>query len=730
MLYQSDTIEVRWIKTGIAELIFNASGPINILDTKTVASLDKAVTSLEQLPELAGLILRSSKPAFIMGADIKEFLSLFDAPAEQLTYWLEYANHIFNRLEDLPLPTVSAINGYALGGGCECILATDFRIGSPDIIIALPETKLGIIPGFGGSVRLPRLIGTDSALEMITTGKNVAADEALKLGLINAIIPVEQLIPSAIKLIEQAIAGKLNWRKARQPKLEPLQLSHIEQLMSFTVAKGTVMAVAGKHYPAPLAAVMTIEKAANCPRDEALKHETCAFVPLAHSSAAQALVGLFLNDQYIKSIAKQYGKNIKRPNQAAVLGAGIMGGGIAYQSASKGVPVFMKDISENALTLGLQEAQKLLSGQFERKKISAVEMAKTLSSIHPSIKYVGIEDVDIIIEAVVENAKIKSAVLAETELFIRDDAILTSNTSTISITELARSLKRPENFCGMHFFNPVHRMPLVEIIRGKQTADNTIATVVAYAQQMGKTPIVVNDCPGFFVNRVLFPYLAGFSLLIQDGADFKQIDKVMEKEFGWPMGPAYLLDVIGIDTAHHAQQVMAAGFPNRLSLTDKNVIDLFFEQQRLGQKNGRGFYQYQADKKGKPVKSIDPLSDELIANIQHSKKSFTDDEIIQRMMIPMINEVILCLEEGIIQSPAEADIALVYGLGFPPFRGGVFRYLENMGIDNYLASIAAYSHLGPLYQPTEGLKQKAALNSGYYPQPVKVAIDIDKTVRG
>ena len=730
MLYQSDTIEVRWIKTGIAELIFNASGPINILDTKTVDSLDKAVSTLEQLPELVGLILSSSKTAFIMGADIKEFLSLFDAPAEQLAGWLNYANSIFNRIEDLPLPTVSAINGYALGGGCECILTTDFRIASPDATIALPETKLGIMPGFGGSVRLPRLIGTDSALEMITTGKNVGADEALKLGLISAIVPVELLIPSAIKLVEQAIAGKFDWKKARQPKLEALQLSHIEQLMSFTVAKGTVMAVAGKHYPAPLAAVMSIEKAANCQRDEALKHETSSFIPLAHSSAAQALVSLFLNDQYIKSIAKKYTKDIIRPSQAAVLGAGIMGGGIAYQSANKGVPVFMKDITESALKLGLQEAEKLLSSQFERKKISAVEMARILSSIHTSVKYAGIEDADIIIEAVVENAKIKSAVLAETELFIRDDAILTSNTSTISITELARTLKRPENFCGMHFFNPVHRMPLVEIIRGKQTADKTIATVVAYAQQMGKTPIVVNDCPGFFVNRVLFPYLAGFSQLIQDGADFKQIDKVMETEFGWPMGPAYLLDVIGIDTAHHAQQVMAASYPDRLSHPEKNVIDLFFEQQRLGQKNSRGFYQYHPDKKGKPVKSIDPLSDELIANIQQSQRSFTSDEIIQRMMIPMINEVILCLEEGIIQSPAEADIALIYGLGFPPFRGGVFRYLENMGINNYLASIATYSHLGPLYQPTEGLKQKAVLNSGYYPQPAKVAIDIDKTMRG
>ncbi|MEQ5221689.1 fatty acid oxidation complex subunit alpha FadB [Providencia alcalifaciens] len=730
MLYQSETISIQWLKKGIAELVFNSSGPINKLDTHTVASLDEAVAILEQQSDLQGVILRSDKPAFIVGADIKEFLSLFEASKETLSDWLGYANSIFNRLEDLPVPTISAINGYALGGGCECVLATDFRIASPDARIGLPETKLGIMPGFGGSVRLPRLIGLDSALEIITAGKDVSGPQALKLGLVDAVVETEKLPQAALQIIEQAISGALDWRQVRQPKLEPLKLSALEQAMSFNVAKGMVYQVAGKHYPAPMSAVNTIEKAANCTREEALKHETAAFVPLAHSDVARALVSVFLNDQSVKSTSKKIAGSATAPTQAAVLGAGIMGGGIAYQSASKGVPVLMKDISDKSLDLGVNEAKKLLNGQFERGKITADKMATTLASIHPSLSYAGIENAQVIVEAVVENPKIKAAVLSEVESLITSETILASNTSTIPITELANSLKRPENFCGMHFFNPVHRMPLVEIIRGKKTSDSTIAKVVSYAYKMGKTPIVVNDCPGFFVNRVLFPYFAGFNLLLQDGADFREIDKIMEKEFGWPMGPAYLLDVVGIDTAFHAEQVMAQGFPQRMQKVGKNAIDIMFEQQRFGQKNGKGFYQYEKDKKGKPKKIDDPQTDELLNVIRQSKRSFTKEEIIARMMAPMVNEVVRCLEEGIIQSPSDADIALVYGLGFPPFRGGVFCYLDTLGSQSYVKTAEFYSHLSPLYQVPDGLKEKAVTNARYYPKPPVVAIDVKKVARG
>lgn len=721
MLYQGDTLHLHWLENGIAELVFDAPGSVNKLDTQTVASLGEAVTALENQPDLKGVLLRSNKAAFIVGADITEFLSLFDAPPEKLTQWLGFANQIFNRLEDLPVPTISAITGYALGGGCECVLATDFRIASPETRIGLPETKLGIMPGFGGSVRLPRLLGADSAMEIITAGKDVSAAEALKLGLVDAVVVQEKLVAAALQMLNAAIDGRLDWRAARQPKLLPLKLSALEAAMSFNVAKGLVLQQAGKHYPAPMAAVTTIEAAAGMGRDEALKRETASFVPLAGSDQARALVGIFLNDQFVKGQAKKFAAQATSPAQAAVLGAGIMGGGIAYQSALKGVPVLMKDISEKSLTLGMNEAGKLLDKQRERGKIDGLKMAQTLATIQPTLDYAGIGRAQVVVEAVVENPKVKAAVLAEAEALLNEQAVLASNTSTIPISTLARSLKRPENFCGMHFFNPVHRMPLVEVVRGEKTSDRTLATVVAYALRMGKTPIVVNDCPGFFINRVLFPYFSGFSLLMRDGADFRQIDKVMEKQFGWPMGPAYLLDVVGIDTAHHAQAVMAQGFPDRMAKSYRDAVDVMFDQQRFGQKNGTGFYRYSEDSKGKPRKQPDEAVDRLLAEIRPQAHEFSADEIIARMMVPMINEVVRCLEENIVASPAEADLALVYGIGFPPFHGGALRYLDTLGSRRYVELADRYAHLGALYQVPDGLRAKAESNARYYPDATPLA---------
>ena len=374
----------------------------------------------------------------------------------------------------------------------------------------------------------------------------------------------------------------------------------------------------------------------------------------------------------------------------------------------------MKDIAQSSLNLGMKEASKLLNKQLQRNRIDGFKMTDILSSITPSLHYAGIENSDIVVEAVVENPKIKAFVLGEVEQQVSEQSIITSNTSTIPINQLAKSLQRPENFCGMHFFNPVHRMPLVEVIRGEHTSEKTINRVVAYAAQMGKSPIVVNDCPGFFVNRVLFPYFGGFSLLLKDGADFTQIDKIMENKFGWPMGPAYLLDVVGIDTAHHAQDVMAEGFPQRMAKQNKDAISALFEANKYGQKNGSGFYSYSTDNKGKPKKSFSEDILNILQPICSKAHNFDDDVIIQRMMIPMINEVVLCLQEGIIASPQEADMALVYGLGFPPFRGGIFRYLDNLGIKDYVAMADQYSALGPLYLVPQMLLDMAENNETFY----------------
>lgn len=715
MIYQANTLQVTELKEGIAELRFCAPSSVNKLDLATLESLDQALDILTARSELNGLILNSDKDAFIVGADITEFLGLFAKPEEELDEWLQFANRIFNKLEDLPVPTLSIIKGFALGGGCECILATDFRIGDKTASIGLPETQLGIMPGFGGSVRLPRLVGADTAMELITTGKPKRAEDALKIGLLDAVVDTDKLLDSAIDTLIQARNERLNWQLRRKQKTAPLTLSKLEAMMSFTMAKGLVAQQAGPHYPAPITSVIAIEEAATLSRNAALDVERKHFIKLAKSEEAKSLVGLFLNDQYIKGLAKKAAKSCDKPtSRAAVLGAGIMGGGIAYQSAIKGVPVMMKDIAQTSLDLGMSEASKLLNKSLERGKIDGFKMAQILSSITPSLHYAGIDSADVIVEAVVENPKVKAAVLSEVEQQVSEDTVITSNTSTIPINLLAKSLKRPDKFCGMHFFNPVHRMPLVEIIRGEHTSDETINRVVAYAAQMGKSPIVVNDCPGFFVNRVLFPYFGGFSTLLRDGADFVKIDKTMEKKFGWPMGPAYLLDVVGIDTAHHAQAVMAEGFPQRMAKDNKDCIDALFEAKRYGQKNGHGFYSYSLDKKGKPSKNFSEETLSLLEGVCSTKQEFDDQTIIQRMMIPMINEVVLCLEEGIIATPQEADMALIYGLGFPPFRGGVFRYLDSIGIKNYVEMAKQYQDVGPLYQVPQLLIDMAENNSSFY----------------
>ncbi|EMK3366176.1 fatty acid oxidation complex subunit alpha FadB [Vibrio parahaemolyticus] len=715
MIYQADTLQVKEIQDGIAELSFCSPKSVNKLDLATLESLDKALDALTSHQGLKGLMLTSDKDAFIVGADITEFLGLFAKTDAELDQWLQFANSIFNKLEDLPVPTISVLKGHTLGGGCECVLATDMRIGDKTTSIGLPETKLGIMPGFGGCVRLPRVIGADSAMEIITQGKACRADEALKIGLLDAVVETDALYESALQTLTSAINEKIDWQARRKQKTSPLTLSKLESMMSFTMAKGLVAQKAGPHYPAPMTAVITIEEGARFARNEALDIERKYFVKLAKSEEAKALVGLFLNDQYIKGIAKKAAKSASKDTErAAVLGAGIMGGGIAYQSALKGVPVLMKDIAQPSLDLGMTEASKLLNKRLAQGRIDGFKMAGILASITPSLHYAGIENSDVIVEAVVENPKVKATVLSEVESHVGEDTVITSNTSTIPINLLAQSLKRPENFCGMHFFNPVHRMPLVEIIRGEKTSDETINRIVAYAAKMGKSPIVVNDCPGFFVNRVLFPYFGGFSMLLRDGADFTKIDKVMERKFGWPMGPAYLLDVVGIDTAHHAQAVMAEGFPERMGKQGRDAIDALFEANKYGQKNGNGFYSYTIDNKGKPKKTFTEDILPVLADVCADKQEFDEQTIIQRMMIPMINEVVLCLQEGIIATPQEADMALVYGLGFPPFRGGVFRYLDSVGIAEFVAMAKQHADLGAMYHVPQMLIDMAAKGESFY----------------
>ena len=715
MIYQGKSIQVSRLDGDIVKFHFNNENEsVNKFDQATNAEFREAVIALENDSTIKGAIVASGKKVFIAGADITEFLSYFKRPQDELETWLLDINDTFNRFEDLPFPKVCAINGAALGGGCEMTLVCEYRIMGQSGQVGFPETKLGIFPGFGGSVRAPRIIGVDNALELIATGNSLRPADALKVGLADAVVADDILEQSAIDLVRKCISGEIDWQAKRAEKLEPVKLNATEQAMAFNSAKGVIFAKANpKHYPSIALALDAVERHANLGRDEAIKIEATNFAKSAKTPQAAALVGVFLNDQLVKKRAKDQSKSAHNINEMAVLGAGIMGGGIAYQSAVKGLPIIMKDIKAEQLDLGMNEASKLLGKEVERGKISTAKMGETLSKIRPTLNYGDFGTPDIVIEAVVEYEKIKKAVLAETESLIKDTAILASNTSTISITELAKSLKRPENFVGMHFFNPVHRMPLVEIIRGERTSDEAVATTVALAQKMGKTPIVVNDCAGFLVNRVLFPYFGAFDLLIKNGADFVKIDKVMEK-FGWPMGPAYLLDVVGIDTGVHASSVMANAFPERMNPDYKTATTVMFENNRLGQKNGAGFYKYQLDKKGKPKKSVDTTTYELLKAVQDGSSDFDELEIIDRLMVAFCTETVRCLEDNIVASAGEADMAMLMGLGFPPFRGGPCRYIDQVGVKEFVALCDKYAHLGKAYEAPQMLRDMAERGESFY----------------
>jgi 3-hydroxyacyl-CoA dehydrogenase / enoyl-CoA hydratase / 3-hydroxybutyryl-CoA epimerase / enoyl-CoA isomerase len=714
MIYQGKALTANYLEDGIAELCFDLQGDsVNKFNRLTLEELDAATKALAAESGLKGVLVTSGKPVFIVGADITEFTELFKLPDEELRGWASDANGIFNRFEDLPVPTVVAINGVALGGGYEMCLACDYRVMSSSAIVGLPEVKLGINPGFGGTVRLPRVIGCDNAMLWVATGNQQKPDAALKDGGVDAVVAPELLKDASLDLLKQCIDGTFDYKARRQEKLEPVKLNDIERMMSFTTGKALVAQQAGKHMPAPITAAKSMERNATLNRAEAVEVEIDNFVKLVRTPQSNALIGLFLNEQNVSKAAKAHAKAGADVAQAAVLGAGIMGGGIAYQSAYKGTPILMKDIAEAGLELGMKEAGKLLSKRVARGRMSPDKMAAVLSSIRPTLSYGGFDTADVIVEAVVENPKVKHAVLAETEKHIREDAVLASNTSTISISFLAEALDRPENFCGMHFFNPVHAMPLVEVIRGEKTSDATVSRVVKYALQMGKTPIVVNDCPGFFVNRVLFPYFAGFNMLVRDGVDFRRIDKVMEG-FGMPMGPAYLMDVVGIDTGCHAAEVMAQGFPERMNYGFKSITDMMFEAKRYGQKNGLGFYAYKEDRKGKPQKTEDETALKMAAEAATGSIEISDEDILARMMIPMCTETVRCLDENIVRDPADADMGLIMGIGFPVFRGGALRYIDQVGVKNFVEQAERFASLGGIYEPTESLRAMAANGETFF----------------
>jgi 3-hydroxyacyl-CoA dehydrogenase/enoyl-CoA hydratase/3-hydroxybutyryl-CoA epimerase/enoyl-CoA isomerase len=469
------------------------------------------------------------------------------------------------------------------------------------------------------------------------------------------------------------------------------------------------------HQPAISAGAQLIYKSMTESRAAAISLESAEFARLAKTQAATSLIQIFLSEQQLKRQAKELSKRARPVKSAAVLGAGIMGGGIAYASAARGVPVLMKDINQKQLDLGVSEAQKLLGKQVAAKRMPQQKADTVLASITPQLDYENFDRPDVVIEAVVEKLEIKHSVLREVEAKARPDAVIASNTSSLSIDDLAQPLARPENFVGMHFFNPAPIMPLVEVVRGSKTGETAIAAVVGYAAAMGKTPIVVKDGPGFLVNRVLTPYMLAFLQLVSEGVDFAAIDQAMER-FGWPMGPAYLNDVIGMDTGTHVFDIISAGFPERLKRSQTpDAIRLLVARGRLGQKSGLGFYKYESDPAGKPLKTRAEDTYELIAAAQPSgKRDMPANEIVERMMLAMIAESAWCLEDGVVGTPHELDMALLLGLGLPRYLGGALKYADWLGLEKVVALSDRYAKLGGHYSIPEGLRAKAAKGERYY----------------
>jgi len=714
-VFQGNSITVQRIEDGFIELCFDRrDSSINKLDEHTLKELAEAVELIAAAATVSGVLVTSAKQTFVVGADINEFAAAFRLSEADLASRNLRLNHGVIGLEDLPVPSVVAINGIALGGGMELTLAAALRVMANGARIGLPEVTLGLIPGLGGTLRTPRVAGAEVALRLITGGKSLTASEAESLHLVDAVCATEELRATALDLLRQACNGGIDWRQRQARKRHLPADEAARQQAVFRAHRKEVSARSLKHQPAALVTIDLMTQAATQSREVALVLEAESFALVAKTQAADALIQTFHNDQALKKLFRQHSRDGRPVQRAAVLGAGIMGSGIAFTSALHGIPTRLKDLAPAQLDLGMAEADKQLSRQISSGRIDARRAQSVRDSLTPQQDEAGFDTLDIVVEAIVERLEIKRQVLAALETRLSDDTIIASNTSSLLIDDIAESLARPGNLVGMHFFNPVPAMALVEIIRGSRTHEQTVSTAVAYALALGKTPIVVKDCPGFLVNRILTPYVIAFLQLLAEGADFAQVDRVME-DFGWPMGPAHLQDVIGMDTGAHVWQVISAGYPQRMALPEHDAVRLLVEHQRYGQKSGSGFYRYEADATGKTRKSATAETYALLSTIQPGgQRSFADSEIIERMMLPMIVEAAHALEEGVVASAAELDMALLLGLGFPAYLGGPLKYADWLGLDNLLHRCERYMPLGQHYAPTGSMRALAASRQTFH----------------
>ena len=705
MMKQRDYFRLEIDDRGVATLLFNTPRKrINVLSFAALEELEGHLKHIAETPEIKVLIIESAKEGiFIAGVDIHEIERFEDET--QIREHLAHGQAIFNTLAALPCVTIAVINGACLGGGLELAMACDYRIVSNDndARLGLPEVTLGIIPGLGGTQRLPYLVGYAKAIELITASKRLKGDKALKLGLVDASVPSGYLGFKRDAFVEEVLSNK----RAKAPTEQREGIKWYEKLppvrkLIATLAKREIIKKTGGHYPAPLKAVEVIERTLPLGLKEGLEVELDAFVPLSVSEISKNLIGLFFTSEKLKKehFAKAKPRDIKC---VTVVGVGTMGSGIAWILSYKDIAVRLKARSMESIAKAYAKMMKNYEAIKRRGRLIPREIGLKMDRITYTTGTEGLAKADMAIEAVSENAKVKQSVFAELEANMSPDAIIATNTSSLSITALTKETRHPERFVGMHFFNPVPKMPLIEVIASEKTSDETVATVVALAKRLGKTPIKVGESPGFLVNRILLPYLNEAARLFEEGASVVQIDHVLE-QFGMPMGPFTLADEVGIDIGKEVSGILEEAYGERMPKAQ--IIEQLVTKGWLGKKSHKGFYLHQGKNK-----SPNPE----LASFQSESKEIAEQEIIARTMLIMINEASRCLEEGVVKNAAYLDMAMVLGTGFPAFRGGLLRYAESLGIGNVVERLKALEAVhGIRFAPSDLLMKMAQKDKRFY----------------
>ena len=673
------------VKEGVALLGFglHSSTSLPILDELTLRELERVVGEVarQQKKQIEGLILFSHNPrAFLAGADIKLISAL--ETESQAVQGAEWGQRIFNDIADLKIPTIACVHGVCLGGGCELALACQqiYASDDPRTQLGLPEVQLGLIPAFGGTYRLPRKIGLAGALGLILTGKKVVAQRAQRMGLVEEVYAREKLVQMALK----AMAGGRGRKSVGNGVKRWVDNNFVARKLIFSKAREGVLKKTKGFYQAPLKILDVMEEGQGKSRGPYLNMESQAFGELCLGSQGQNLQHVFfLMDGAKKYSGPKAGGKVAQIAQGGVLGAGAMGGGIAWLLAQNAQRPVMKDISQQALELGLKQSGDNFRQALKRKKITPAQYYRWQSSIAPTLQYQSFGASDLVIEAVPESMQIKQQAFQELEQVVREDCLIVSNTSSLSVTKMAQGLQRPERFCGLHFFNPVHRMPLVEIITHDRVAAETVEALYRWVLAVKKTPLIVKDGPGFLVNRILMPYMNESAHLLAAGVGVQDIERACVN-FGMPMGPFRLSDEVGLDVANKVGEIIYRGLGPRLA--PAGLVQKMVEAGCLGKKNRRGFYLY--DEGGKAV-GVNCDVEQFIS----AKRMSMDETMIQmRIFLPMINEAAYILDEKIVASAREVDLGLIFGIGFPPFRGGLLRYADHEGLDHIASAMTDFAH--------------------------------------